>query len=729
MSGFYGGREGRSFVITKEFQTITEMVENFSKGPSYNEVHFDEYVLINTLNKNNPENGQLFRRGYDFDTDRTISSYQLGRDKEGKTFIKRNIPAGGAVYVGTIVGPAGKAPTFNFNLYDDVVALTDVAILDNPAITDGFSSTEEMINYLVTQFGDGNVPYDVNKKVVQSGTGEDIVGYSQYVKLIKTDGAETFNYYFYYDKLLYVETPEATIKWFLLDTPPITGEDKYDITNGHMLPGVVYKKNADGSLYYQVDADGSRHLVPESYQDSIDWAYVTMRNENNEDSTAYVGFKFGYSVFEIEAETVSAYINRSDNPDGTGVNTHKFNNVNLIEKIDTSTEGKEHPFYHKWKVSIPKGIKGESINHVYLVDASKSHNVEKFILDNDGNLTYNEIGEIQVEPYVEDMTMPANSRDHASSTSKWIIVYDYVCYDRLPEGERHTIYLGDFNKLDGIHLEHYGELVFDYSHDNTQRTPQEDWLHWIDKMKFEDNGTVTVTFNDNSWNVANGTNQDKIENGVLTKSQLINWITNVDFADNGTVTVDFNNNNLFNGQLVESQLITWMTGFSLDEETGLLTVTFNNNRLIQNISKNLQWVKDIVLAEDGTLTTDYTSIANRVESKKINWIKSCDFNSDTGRLQIVMNNDNYANIDKTLNYIQAVERDTNQNSATYNHLLIHHSDPAKQVNGCTYNGIEGWQDLGGLSYMMAHADDGSAELQKQKDALCTSGVWFITKEV
>jgi hypothetical protein len=172
-----------------------------------------------------------------------------------------------------------------------------------------------------------------------------------------------------------------------------------------------------------------------------------------------------------------------------------------------------------------------------------------------------------------------------------------------------------------------------------------------------------------------------------------------------------------------------MTNFSLDEETGLLTVTFNNNRLVQNISKNLQWVKDIVLAEDGTLTTDYTNIANRVESKKINWIKSCDFDSDTGRLQIVMNNNNYANIDKTLNYVQAIERDTNQNSATYNHLLIHHSDPAKQVNGCTYNGIEGWQDLGGLSYMIAHADDGSAELQKQKDALCTGGVWFITKEV
>ena len=70
MSNFYGGKEGRSFVITKEFQSIAEMTEAFKQGPLYTEVNFDEYVLINTVNKNSPENGQLFRRGYDYNSDR-----------------------------------------------------------------------------------------------------------------------------------------------------------------------------------------------------------------------------------------------------------------------------------------------------------------------------------------------------------------------------------------------------------------------------------------------------------------------------------------------------------------------------------------------------------------------------------------------------------------------------------------------------------------------------------
>jgi hypothetical protein len=43
--------------------------------------------MINTPNKNDPDNGKIYRRGYDFTNE-----------------------LGGAQYIGTIVGPAGKAP-------------------------------------------------------------------------------------------------------------------------------------------------------------------------------------------------------------------------------------------------------------------------------------------------------------------------------------------------------------------------------------------------------------------------------------------------------------------------------------------------------------------------------------------------------------------------------------------------------------------------------------------
>lgn len=693
MGNFYGGREGRSFVITKEFQTITDMVEKFSMGPSYNEVHFDEYVLINTINKNSPENGQVFRRGYDFDSDRTINSYKLGRDEKGNTYLKTTISAGGAVYVGTIVGPAGRAPIFNLNLYDNVVGLTDIAILDNETITSTFKTTTDMLSYLTAQFGTGEAPYDSDKKVVLSGDGTNIVGYSHYVKIVKKEDANEFNYYFYYDNLLYVESPEASIGWYLLDTPPVTGSDSYTIPNQHMIPGVTYKKNEDGSLYYKDEGDGRKHLVPESYHDTIDWTYCSIRNENNEDSTAYVGFKFGYDIFEIESETVDAYYQRSDLLGGGEVKTNKFNNLNLIEKIDTSTEETdaegnttkvEHPFYSKWKLSIPKGIKGESVENVKVITASED--VMAFDVDTDGNLQYNEdSGEILVKDY--------DGKQDDIDNQRKIIVYDYYCYDRVPEGEHHIIYLGDFNKIDDFALAHNGQITMQFSHDDDYVTSSEDWLHWIDKLVLKEDGTVIVTFNDSDWNVSQAENQDVIVNGVLTKDQLI----------------------------------TWMTEFSLDAETGQLIVNFNNNRLINNISKTLQWVKEISISDNGTITTNYTNIADKIEEQKLNWIKSCTFDSDTGALEIIFNNDNLENINKTFNYIKAVERDVDSSSETFNHLLLLHSDPDKQGN-VTFNGANGWQDLGGLNYMMV-AGETDSDLTNKQNALSVGGVWFITKEV
>ena len=154
-----------------------------------------------------------------------------------------------------------------------------------------------------------------------------------------------------------------------------------------------------------------------------------------------------------------------------------------------------------------------------------------------------------------------------------------------------------------------------------------------------------------------------------------------------------------------------MTKFDLDADTGTLEVEFNNNSLIQNISKTLQWVKEISIADDGTITTDYTNIANKVENQKLNWIKSCSLDSETGTLNITFNNDNINSISHTLNYIKKVERDQ------YNHLLITHSDPDKGV-----------QDLGGIGYMMV-ASENDTDLANKQNTLSTGGVWFITKEV
>ena len=74
------------------------MVNCFSKGGAYTDVNYGEYVIIDTIlnlhRYNDPQNGLLYRRGFQYNQIIENSTYQY--------------PGGGAIYVGQIVGPPGK---------------------------------------------------------------------------------------------------------------------------------------------------------------------------------------------------------------------------------------------------------------------------------------------------------------------------------------------------------------------------------------------------------------------------------------------------------------------------------------------------------------------------------------------------------------------------------------------------------------------------------------------
>lgn len=120
-NSFYGGRRGASFVIVKNYSDIPSMTNDFKNGNSFKDVAFDEYVLINNPNKNHPDNGKIFRRGYDYNSNRKIEAHS---NASGPAV---EIEAHGAEYIGTIIGPAGKAPLLTMGAYDEVKDLADSA--------------------------------------------------------------------------------------------------------------------------------------------------------------------------------------------------------------------------------------------------------------------------------------------------------------------------------------------------------------------------------------------------------------------------------------------------------------------------------------------------------------------------------------------------------------------------------------------------------------------------
>ena len=66
MSSFYGGRPGQPFTIMATFNSVNAMITQFKKGPNYTAVHYDEHVVIATVDNSDSTNGNVYRRGYNY---------------------------------------------------------------------------------------------------------------------------------------------------------------------------------------------------------------------------------------------------------------------------------------------------------------------------------------------------------------------------------------------------------------------------------------------------------------------------------------------------------------------------------------------------------------------------------------------------------------------------------------------------------------------------------------
>lgn len=665
MNSFYGGKQGGSFIIAKTYSTIAEMLESFGKNNPDCPVNFDEYVLINTVNKNNPENGQIFRRGYNYNGTAKITTYQRTYGKENP-YETIEVDSCGAEYIGTIVGPAGRTPILKLGHYQEIQDTTAIKEIEYNLV----NSNGNLINGILKT---------LNAKTLEElGFDDDKDFYTIVVKNIPNDNHIA---YFCYDNK-YRLNNQHSAGWYAVDTPPATGENQYYPKQG-LIPGVTYAYK-DNELLYDIDVDGKRHIrkgenpvnAETPYQDGIDWIYCTVRNENLEDSTAYIGFRFASPVIEFETESVDAYYNRSDIigenglPNEASPLTHEFINLNLIERAQTKDEIESHPFYSLWKINIPKGIKGESIHNFRCITANSD--VYKFKLDNEGNLSYNNIGEIQVEDYKGKQDDIDNSRK--------IFVFDYVCYDRKAEGEWHTIYAGDYNVFKHVTVAEDGTITMDFTHNDTITYPK--LIHWINTMNFADDGTVTIDFNNDDLNIG------QIIKGKINLPQLIKWITEVklneetgkfeidfnypqktnidgtviegtethyetdltwlkyfDVDEEGNVTYTFTHDTDKSISRVDANFVKWIKNISLDENTGHFIVNFNYEKepdsgVATQINQFLTWIKDIRLDEDGTVHWDYTtSEDNYQKDNYIKWIKDVKLDADNGDFEVTFNYD------------------------------------------------------------------------------------------
>lgn len=394
----------------------------------------------------------------------------------------------------------------------------------------------------------------------------------------------------------------------------------------------------EGSGSYTVD---NNSLVPGKYEengevkfnDEIHWAYCSFVEE--ELGVAKIGFLTPYLVNDFTV---------------THVPTH-FSGE-LIERTDDMS----HPFYSKWNIFLPKGIKGESLNNLRVIKANS--NIESY-------------------PGQEDDI--ANERE--------VLVYDFIKYDNKEEGELVSIYLGDYNMIDDIVISDDGTFTFNYSHDDNYT--RERLFKWIKSVTLTEEGHFTVEYN-----------QETDEQGNFTKYETdLKWVDDIEITEDGTVNISYSVNEEKN----LNNLFKWIKNVTLTE-TGKFIVEYNyetdKNGQPTKYETELQWVNNVSMSESGEITIYYPNGTTKLLENKIKWID--DIYIETGdvegegsqKLTIDYNNGDVVSIGKPLNYIikTAVSDDY--------HLLALHSDPEKRAEivaagqNFIFEGRNDWQDLG-----------------------------------
>lgn len=444
-NSFYGGRRGASFVIVKNYLDIPSMTKDFAQGNSFKDVAFDEYVLINNPNKNHPDNGKIFRRGYDYSSNRKIEAYRLKYKDENnnevaypevteehyKNLLKRDffsehseeIEAHGAEYIGSIVGPAGKAPLLTMTSY---------------------------------------------------------------------------------------EAAQAKASQERFETRQSNGIYSPDNINPGLIPG------KDGNIY----------------NDSIQWYCTSVRNDNfGDDTEAFIGFKFPYLVTQMQTQQVEPY-NKNGNID----------DASKIQRVDDGT----HPYYNKWHLNIPKGVKGDTFKNLKVTTYSNWLSS----LDNSGQRVMYNVDSSVYSPAAADI-------------NRQILIYEDWNYDNKQAGQVTYYYLGDYNQITNVTLAN-GILTFSFTYEDNKTFT----LDYIKDIKIDNTGKVTLVHSV----IDPLTNKEK-ETVLINK---LKYITDVTLDTGEWVKVESSSEQTQEGSGEEEPTEPTYAWVPNENPSGALSLTFND---------------------------------------------------------------------------------------------------------------------------------------------------------
>lgn len=378
LDSFYGGRPGADFVIKRSFTSIAEMKAAFELGADYTEVWYGEYCLIDTINKNDHDNGKIFRRGLDY----------------------QNAVTHGAEYIGQIVGPSSGTPLFYLGTIDEVRKQADIDAVDGNA-------------------------------------------YLQYPTAAEFD-EET-------GKLLGVTITDGANHEPLYDNLPFSFKNSQSLVPGK-----------------EIDDEGNV-----KYRDEITYTWCNIKtNDKDSESWFYVGFEWPYLVTDYDVHTISPYKN------------HIYQDqIADIERVDDM----EHPFYSRWDIGIPRGVKGDTLRNLRIIIPTEAD--KDSIYDARDLVPDPESGKV-----IKPETAGYDGMEEDIEQENKILVLDYYIYDDLDIPQPIMVYIGDYDVVEEVDVnEEDGTITIKYSH--SEDRVEEAKLRLIKEAHISHDGVLTFTTN------------------------------------------------------------------------------------------------------------------------------------------------------------------------------------------------------------------------------------------
>lgn len=423
--------------------------------------------------------------------------------------------------------------------------------------------------------------------------------------------------------------PSSGTPFFQLDTI-----DNVEKISTKTLEENTYRRypvsqNADGTVVtnWKQDASGNwqdvggtlkkdfkfniqnRTLVPgkdgASFNDDIEYTWVNIRKDDEDsDSWFYVGMKFPYTVIDYKAHAVSQY-------DAAG-NIKKDVDMASISRIDDKT----HPFWEYWDMGIPKGLKGDTLRNLKVIEMKEELRNKVYATE---HITVNPTTGLAT---VGQSGYPNMEDDIAKH--RQIVVYELYIYDKQINPDPILIYLGDFNIIKNITVDDKGTLTVSYTHnDDTVFTKKIKWVTG-----------VALSTGDGA---AGGHFKMDFNNDSPAYETDLTWVKGLEVQDNGDIIGTFagtDGGKLSNDGKNKIGHIRWISSVTLDENTGHFVCSFNDGT--SSVDKHLTWVKDITINQSNGQITINTTTGDKISPAKLKLLTAARVN-DIGETTLVFN--------------------------------------------------------------------------------------------